>query len=168
MTQKIGKFTLPQIVVDSGGAAEIFSEMGFVPYYVECLYVARLFEYVGTSHLFNVLPEGFIVPEYKIIVFDGDPDQEDSSIVVTAELISDKVLMPKELTAENGAKGLLRGEFKGSIQLPCPECYADEDTNYECDICSGSGHYFQVVYVSWATIKEIYAMAVKEFGNKWK
>ena len=32
------------------------------------------------------------------------------------------VMMPRELTAENGAKALLIGEFEESIILPCPRC----------------------------------------------
>lgn len=37
--------------------------------------------------------------------------------------MSDKtVIMPKELTAENGAKALLIGEFQEEIELTCSAC----------------------------------------------
>ena len=63
--------------------------------------------------------------------------------------MSDYINMPKTLTAENGAKGLMSGEFK--IQI---ETYA-EDGSTE----------FEDVIVPWTTIKDIYAMAVKHLGE---
>ena len=56
--------------------------------------------------------------------------------------MNDKILMPKELTAENGAKGLLIGEFYEETELSCLECEGDEAA--ECEICGdGSGQYIQ-------------------------
>ncbi|HHC0683259.1 TPA: molecular chaperone DnaJ, partial [Salmonella enterica] len=45
------------------------------------------------------------------------------------------VMVPKKLTAENGAKSLLSGEFLETTFISCPECFADE----ECESCDGSG-----------------------------
>ena len=79
--------------------------------------------------------------------------------------MNDKILMPRELTAENGAKGLLIGEFYEETELSCPECEGDEVA--ECEICGdGSGQYIQKTPVSWTTIKEIYKMAVKHLGEE--
>lgn len=77
--------------------------------------------------------------------------------------MSDTVLMPKELTAENGAKALLIGEFKEQITLHCPEC-EDVGGADDCHICQGAGEYQYYVDVSWSTIKAIYKMAVEHIG----
>ena len=80
-------------------------------------------------------------------------------------LVSDSdCVMPRELTAENGAKALLMGEFSETIILPCEYCiggWEDEELGEECTHCEGSGEYSQGIPVSWTTIKEIYKMAVK-------
>ncbi len=70
------------------------------------------------------------------------------------------VMMPRELTAENGAKAALMGEF--SIQFPIKCCCDGEDG--DCEVCGGSGEYTQTVNVPWTTIKEIYRAAVKHLG----
>jgi len=75
------------------------------------------------------------------------------------------VLMPKELTAENGAKACLIGEFFETIQIPCEECLVmgetDDDT---CPECFGTNYINRRVPVSWTTTKDIYAAVVKHFG----
>jgi DnaJ-class molecular chaperone len=78
-----------------------------------------------------------------------------------------RCVMPRVLTAENGAKGLLLGEFHETIELTCPDCdgaeYHDLETD-QCGTCKDTGEVTQKVPVSWTTIKEIYAMAVKHLG----
>ena len=80
---------------------------------------------------------------------------------------STRILMPRSLTAENGAKGALSGEFKEVIENPyhcrcgegpdeCEACFITEDNDISETIS---------VVVSWTTIKEIYAAAVKLFEN---
>jgi len=73
------------------------------------------------------------------------------------------VIMPSELTAANGAKSLLMGEFSEEIEMQCPECDQDE-CDEDCEICSGNYTYLQKVPVTWATIKAIYAKAAEHFG----
>lgn len=68
------------------------------------------------------------------------------------------VIMPRRLTAENGAKGLLLGEFKANIELGCP-CVDDDEASDECEICNGDGSYLQPVAIDWDTIKAIYEKA---------
>lgn len=75
-----------------------------------------------------------------------------------------EIIMPTELTSENGAKCAFIGEFKESIELECPQCN-DEGYDIECDICNGSGTYMQNVVISWTNIKAIYKKAVKMFGQ---
>lgn len=67
------------------------------------------------------------------------------------------VLMPEELTAENGAKYLLVGEFEEVVDLECGACDSDDEG---CEVCSGHGSYTYRVPVSWSTIKSIYKLAV--------
>jgi hypothetical protein len=57
------------------------------------------------------------------------------------------VVMPRELTAENGAKSLLVGEFKEQF-----EAYDSEEGEYVVD-----------VIVSWTTIKDIYKKIVAHY-----
>ena len=77
--------------------------------------------------------------------------------------------MPSELTAENGAKGILIGEFFEEIVLSCPDCdggdYRELETD-RCATCNDTGESIEKVPVSWTTIKEIYAMAVKHLEVK--
>jgi hypothetical protein len=57
-------------------------------------------------------------------------------------------VMPRRLTAENGAKGLLIGEFHETIV-----CHDDEGEPYEVKMP-----------VEWDTIKSIYAKIVEHYG----
>ncbi len=79
----------------------------------------------------------------------------------------EKVIMPKELTAENGAKALLIGEFEELIKDTCPKCLDLEDVEM-CECCGGSGQILIRVQISWITIKEIYRMAVKHLSEPLK
>ncbi len=80
-------------------------------------------------------------------------------------------LMPLSLTAENGAKNALNGEFHTIEHIGCVVCGGDGiDGDDECDNCNGSGDVVVQAPVSWTTIKDIYKAAVKccaiqSFGN---
>lgn len=77
--------------------------------------------------------------------------------------MEDKILMPKSLTAENGAKYFMSGEFFEVVELECTSCDQDDE---HCEACSGNGSYTYRVPISWTTIKEIYAMAVERLGEQ--
>lgn len=70
------------------------------------------------------------------------------------------VMVPMRLTAENGAKGLLSGEFSETTFINCPECFGDD----ECETCDGSGRIEITVPVTWTTIKEIWAKGIEHFA----
>ncbi|MCM7399810.1 hypothetical protein P0240_07980 [Enterobacter cloacae] len=70
------------------------------------------------------------------------------------------VLVPNRLTAENGAKGVLSGEFSETKFINCPECFGDD----ECETCDGSGRIEITVPVTWTTIKAIWAKGVEHFA----
>lgn len=70
-------------------------------------------------------------------------------------------LMPKRLTAENGAKALLLGEFKLEVTQECPECRELDEPVEGCEICDGEGEYAQRHTIPWDQIKFIYSEAVK-------
>lgn len=76
---------------------------------------------------------------------------------------NETVTMPTELTAENGGKGLMIGEFFEEIEIRCQECADCE--NEDCYICDGTGFYMQKVPIEWSTIKAIYKKAVDHFGK---
>lgn len=70
------------------------------------------------------------------------------------------VMVPMRLTAENGAKGALAGEFSETKFVNCSECFGDD----ECETCDGSGRIEITVPVTWTTIKEIWAKGVEHFA----
>ncbi|EPP8468612.1 hypothetical protein [Raoultella planticola] len=70
------------------------------------------------------------------------------------------VMVPMGLTAENGAKGALSGEFTETKFVNCPECFGDE----ECETCDGSGKIEITVPVTWTTIKAIWVKGVEHFA----
>lgn len=72
------------------------------------------------------------------------------------------VLMPRALTAENGAKAALMGEFKVGARCRCTNCdgTGEDSEDHLCEQCEGSGDVDYTVYVDWTTIKAIYAAAV--------
>ncbi|EGF6120181.1 hypothetical protein ICC43_001735 [Salmonella enterica] len=70
------------------------------------------------------------------------------------------VLVPKKLTAENGAKSVLSGEFSETKFINCPECFGDDD----CETCDGSGRIEITVPVTWTTIKAIWDKGVEHFA----
>lgn len=74
------------------------------------------------------------------------------------------VIMPSELTAENGAKALLSGEFTIPYRVANPDyCGCGDD---DCDACLEEPEYFvENVAVPWDTIKEIYRFAVQKLGK---
>ncbi|EIX4325408.1 hypothetical protein FCZ58_08285 [Escherichia coli] len=72
------------------------------------------------------------------------------------------VMVPKRLTAENGAKGALSGEFSETTFISCPECFGDDD----CDTCDGSGRIEIKVPVTWSTIKSIWDKGIEYFAAK--
>ncbi|MDD8639043.1 ead/Ea22-like family protein [Escherichia coli] len=72
------------------------------------------------------------------------------------------VMVPKKLTAENGAKDVLSGEFSETTFISCPECFGDDD----CDTCDGSGRIEIKVPVTWATIKSIWDKSIEYFAAK--
>lgn len=75
----------------------------------------------------------------------------------------DLVLLPRELTAENGAKALLRGEFSEPIDIRCPVCVDIEDSE-SCEECNGTGEVTYPSIIAWTTIKDIYAKVVKHYA----
>lgn len=70
-------------------------------------------------------------------------------------------IMPRRLTAENGAKALLLGELKLKVTLECLECRELEEPADGCEICDGEGEYAQRHMIPWEKIKLIYSEAVK-------
>lgn len=77
-----------------------------------------------------------------------------------AEVPEGYCIMPRRLTAENGAKALLLGEFKLRVTKECPECCELEEPTEGCSMCDGEGEYEQRHTIPWDQIKFIYSQAV--------
>lgn len=75
-------------------------------------------------------------------------------------------IMPRQLTAENGAKALLLGEFKLLVTKECPECCELEEPTERCSICDGEGEYGQKHTIPWDQLKYIYSKAVSGLAVK--
>ena len=75
-------------------------------------------------------------------------------------------IMPRQLTAENGAKALLLGEFNLQVTMECPECCDLEEPTEGCSICDGEGEYGQKHTIPWDQIKFIYSKAVSGLAVK--
>src|SRR5687768_6436569 len=82
----------------------------------------------------------------------------EKALADSTNIDNDVALMPRSLTAENGAKAALMGEFHETIEFSCRECDEDDD---ECEFCNRTGQLLQKVPVDWTTIKAIYAKAVE-------
>ncbi|GCN69733.1 putative phage protein [Escherichia coli] len=95
---------------------------------------------------------------YILLVQDAEPnfDINDNSPVTP----DGWVIVPKKLTAENGAKGVLSGEFSETTFISCPECFGDDD----CDTSDGSGRIEIKVPVTWTTIKSIWDKGIAYFA----
>ena len=75
--------------------------------------------------------------------------------------------LPRKLTAENGAKAALSGEFFETIEVPNP----DYCGCMNCDYCLHNGYdepmyITQKVPVTWTTIKAIWDKAVEHFEKE--
>jgi len=78
------------------------------------------------------------------------------------------ILMPDELTAENGAKALFIGEFHENVIMRCDHEGCEDGIVDEqvCESCDGAGDYALRVPIGWDTIKEIYKKAVEHYQPK--
>ncbi|EOH6068116.1 hypothetical protein ACMATQ_002242 [Klebsiella michiganensis] len=69
------------------------------------------------------------------------------------------MMVPMRLTAENGAKAALLGEFNLEYTLTCHECFGEG-----CDDCSGEGTWTSTMRIDWTTIKEIWDKTINHFA----
>lgn len=77
--------------------------------------------------------------------------------------IDEKILMPTALTAENGAKAALIGEYYETLWVDCQECFDQSTDDQQCETCHDEGGQNVRVDVSWTTIKQIYKDCVELF-----
>lgn len=95
-----------------------------------------------------------------VIQLQTDLDRERRKVGNYPVIPEGYVMVPMRLTAENGANGVLSGEFSETQFVNCPECFGDD----ECETCDGSGRIEIKVPVSWTTIKEIWIKGVEYFA----
>jgi len=94
-----------------------------------------------------------------------DQSQNENTHGRAASELSGLVMLPRALTAENGAKELLLGEFADFELIDCPECL-EHGPDDDCEMCAGNHKVSLVVPVSWPTIKEIYAKIVEHYAQE--
>lgn len=105
-------------------------------------------------------PAGFYttVSGRKGVVWHNGAPEDDTAIYTAPPVpaVPDGYcVMPLTLTAANGAKGALSGEFKVSRTVRCHECGGEG-----CDDCGDAGEFEEETTVPWETIKDIYRAAV--------
>lgn len=71
------------------------------------------------------------------------------------------VIMPHEITAENGSKDLMRGEFFENVEIKNQEYCGCGNCDYCNDFPDTPEYITMKVFVSWDTIKQIYRKLVK-------
>lgn len=79
---------------------------------------------------------------------------------------NDTLPLPRALTAENGARAALSGEFFEHMEIECHECFERDAPDPDCEICHGAGSYATNVPVTWTTIKAIWRRAVEHFEKQ--
>lgn len=121
---------------------------------------AQCLQPVGDDHCWGDTDEieaGRLLELMQAGAFDK-PAQQSASVAVIPD---GYCIMPRRLTAENGAKTLLLGEFTLKVTMDCPECSEMEEPSEGCGICDGEGEYGQKHTISWDQIKFIYSKAVE-------
>ena len=108
----------------------------------------------------NKLREGIGAIRNSGTPIDDEKIQEERDSLNSPAIPDGYVMVPMRLTAENGAKGALSGEFSEAKFVNCTECFGDD----ECEICDGSGRIEITVPVTWTTIKDIWAKGVEHFA----
>lgn len=91
---------------------------------------------------------------------------EDAALREAALGDAESVIMPARLTAENGAKAALSGEFSFAVRNPmwC-DCGEGSENCDRCQLAEELGELPTMeVVVPWSVIKQIYARAVEVCG----
>lgn len=111
--------------------------------------------------------EGSLWDDCTKVQYDGFAKKTDCEVRILyttppAPVVPDGcALVLRRLTAGNGAKGVLSGEFSETKFINCPECFGDD----ECETCDGSGRIEITVPVSWTNIKAIWAKGIEHFTS---
>ncbi|POY57381.1 hypothetical protein PB70LOC_03265 [Pectobacterium versatile] len=106
----------------------------------------KLFDDDDAQEIWNACRAAMLQPNHS-----GDvADKVNSPVIPDGYCI-----MPLKLTAENGAKGALAGEFHISHTVTCHECGGEG-----CEDCNDQGSWEEKILIGWDTIKQIYQSAV--------
>ncbi|MEB8021705.1 hypothetical protein [Raoultella ornithinolytica] len=97
-----------------------------------------------------------VMPDYEGTIMTQRECYQAGLAAGIARVPDGYVMMPIKLTAENGAKAALSGEFSTVRAVICPECDGDG-----CSDCDGRGDWNEDQVIDWITIKEIYRRAVE-------
>lgn len=108
-------------------------------------------EHVNTTE--DVASE--LLNEYAMLVNGVDASQD--------QALNLAGVMPRSLTAKNGAKSLLNGEFFETVEIPNEEYCGCGECDYCHDFPETEETITIKVPVTWTTIKEIYAKIVAHY-----
>lgn len=117
----------------------------------QAIHIKGLPERTGEQEAYNEALEGSIAAIHSLLA---------TKPAAAPAVPEGFVLMPKRLTAENGAKAAMIAEFYEEITVRCPDCDNCDEDQY-CAGCNDEGTVQQPVQVQWDTIKQIYTRAVE-------
>lgn len=90
------------------------------------------------------------------IVIDADKIFAERDALNAPVIPDGYCIMPLKLTADNGAKGALCGEFHVQYRIVCQSCVGEG-----CEDCNHTGGWDAEIPVGWDTIKRIHEAAVE-------
>lgn len=90
------------------------------------------------------------------IVIDADKIFAERDALNVPVIPDGYCIMPLKLTADNGAKGALCGEFHVQYRIVCQSCVGEG-----CEDCNHTGGWDAEIPVGWDTIKRIHEAAVE-------
>lgn len=132
-----------------------------IPAAAEPVAVVELSDYVTAAQLSGDKPRKKAVKElYEGALVVGQ-NLYTHAAPIPAAVPDGYVLMPLKLTAENGAKYALSGEFHVLHRVTCHECGGEG-----CSDCDDDGWLEEKIMIGWDDIKDIYHAAVEACSIK--
>lgn len=75
LKRRLGTFYVSEPIAMTGEIGKIFHMLGFVPVAMNYNWATEIFEYMGCSPQFAILPKGSAIPRYQIYVHTKTDDE---------------------------------------------------------------------------------------------